>query len=148
MKYLSALIVFTVIFFAGSAYAQSPAATGGKSYTYVMKNIDGSGVEIIDQITFNGNSVTSEKFSSTGFKAGKMTQKSADNGASNFEVTLQSDTEGSVKMSGVLTDGTIDGTLISTDTNGAQTTMAIRGISTTEWNNLQKAKKEYKETQK
>ena len=143
MKYLSILVVFTVLVFAGSANAQTPAAGGAKSYTYVMKNINGLEPEIIDQLSINGSTISSDRLSSSGYKAGAMTERVAANNSTQFDVTFKSATEGTMHYSGVITSNTIDGTIIVTDKTGKQTTMAMRGMPTEEFNNIQKVKKDY-----
>lgn len=148
MKYLSVLVTFCIIFLGGSVNAQSPTSSGSKSYTCVMKNIDGFGNEIMDHITITGNVLTSENFASTGFKSAKMIEKGATGTSKQYEVSLKSDSQGTVKYDVAITDRTFDGTILVTDSNGKQTTLAVRGMPTTEFEAIQKAKREYQETQK
>lgn len=149
MKYLSILIVFSVMVFTGSAKAQSASKFNGKSYTYVMKLIDGSSdEEIIDKITISDNTISSEKYSASGFKSGKMSEKVLEGNGSQIAVTLKSDSKGTMVYDLALNETSISGTVTVTDAGGAQTIMAIRGMPTEQWNDIQKAKKEYKEKQK
>jgi hypothetical protein len=147
MKYLSLLVVFTVLVFAGSANAQKTTSSGGKSYTYVMKNINGQGQEIIDQINFNGNTVISDRLASTGYKAGNMVQKTSGAGSNQFDVIFKNDSKGTMHYTGTLTEKSIEGTVIVTDASGNKTTMAIRGMPTDDFNIMQKEKSDYQKAQ-
>ena len=74
MKYLSVLLVFCLVLSAGSINAQTATTAGGKSYTYMITKSDGTGEQTVDKVVIADNTITSEKFSSTGYKSGKLTK--------------------------------------------------------------------------
>jgi hypothetical protein len=146
MKYISTLFVVIALFAVGTVKAQTASKLNGQSYTYVMKDINGTGPEIIDQITFGTGQATSKELGKTGFTTGKVMEKNA-GAVSDFELVFKSPTAGTMVYKGKAEGATFDGTIAVTDANGVQSTMAFRGMLTEEWNNIRKQKEEYQKKQ-
>ena len=144
MKYVSAFLVVFALFTAGIAKAQSASKLNGQSYTYMMKNADGSGEEIIDVVTFQNNSMTSSHLGTRGYTSNTVVEKDAGT-STNFEVTMASKTEGTRVYRGQLQGDAIEGTITVTDKQGVQTTMLFRGMTTETWNTVQEQKRKARE---
>ena len=139
MKYFSTLFVVIALMAVGTVNAQTASKLNGQSYTYMMKNIDGTGPEIMDQITFGVGDVTSAELGKSGFTKGKVMEQNS-GASSTFEMIFSNSAKGTYHYKGTAAATTIDGTITVTDANGAATTMAFRGMLTEEWNNIQKEK--------
>ena len=146
MKYFSALLVIFAVLATGVSNAQTATTLNGQSYTYVMKNINGSGDEIQDVMTFQNGTMTSSTLASKGYGAARVVEKPGASGSS-FEVTLQSKDEGTRVYRGTTSGVTIEGTITVTDKQGVQTTMAFRGMTTETWNGVQEEKRKTREAQ-
>jgi hypothetical protein len=136
MKYISTLLVIVALFAVNSSNAQTASKLNGQSYTYVMKDINGVGPEIIDQFSFGVGKVTSSELGRTGFDSGKVIEKNS-GASSDFELTFSNKTAGTRVYKGKAEGVTIDGTIDVTDSNGKKSVMAFRGMLTEEWNNIQ-----------
>lgn len=139
MKYISTLFVVIALLAVGTVNAQTASKLNGQSYTYVMKNLDGSGPEIIDVVTFGAGDAASRELGNSGFSKGKVVEKNS-GATSTFEMTFSSTAKGTYLFKGNAAGPNIDGTITVTDANGAQSTMAFRGMLTEEWDNIQKEK--------
>lgn len=139
MKYISTLFVVIALLAVGTVNAQTASKLNGQSYTYVMKDINGEGPEIIDVIKFGVSDVTSQELGKSGFTKGKVIEKNS-GASSTFEMIFKSNAKGSYVYKGTANGATIDGSITVTDANGTETTMAFRGMLTEEWNNIQKEK--------
>jgi hypothetical protein len=144
MKFISTLFVLIALVSVGTVNAQSTTPLNGTTYTVVMKDAEKGGEEIIDHITFQNGQLVSEKFAAEGYTSGKYLEK-AGASDSNFEVTLSSREQGSKVYHGKVTGTMIDGTVTVTNKDGVQTTMAFRGMTTEDWNNLQEQKRAARE---
>jgi hypothetical protein len=144
MKYLIALLVIFAVLATGVANAQTASSLNGQSYTYVMKNINGSGDEVQDMITFQNGTMNSQTLGSRGYTSAKVAEKPGANGSS-FEVTLASKSEGTRLYRGTVNGSTIEGTITVTDKQGVQTTMAFRGMTNEAWYGVQEEKRKMRE---
>src|SRR4030095_6852504 len=138
MKYISTLIVVIALLAVGTVNAQTASKLNGQSYTYVMKDINGMGPEIVDQITFGVGQVTSKELGKTGFSTGKVSEKNS-GASSTFELTFTSPTKGTYLYTGTAAGTTIDATIAVTTAQGTST-MAFRGMLTEEWEHIQAEK--------
>ncbi len=141
MKYFAILLMFATLTLTGSAVAQSGSKLNGKTYTYVMKDVNG-GEEIIDKFTFNNNTITSERLTSQGYKSSKVSEKENGSGVQ-FETTFESSKGGTMKFSGTVEQDHIRGTIIATDASGKVTNMAFRGMTTQLWEKRKEEKANY-----
>jgi hypothetical protein len=144
MKYFSALLVVFAVLASGIAQAQTAVALNGQSYTYVMKNINGTGDEIQDMITFQNNTMSSQVLGSRGYSSSRVIEKTGSTGTS-FEVTMNSKSEGTQVFRGTASGATIEGTITVTDKQGVQSTMAFRGMTTEAWHGVQEEKRKMQE---
>ncbi len=138
MKYFKTLLVLVALFTIGTVNAQTSRLTG-KSYTFVMKDAVNGGEETFDQFTFEADKVISDAFGKKGFTSSKILEKQSVN-TTNFEVTLNSATEGTRLYRGRVDGSAIDGTIIITDKSGNQVTYAFRGMLTEDWNKVMEMK--------
>jgi hypothetical protein len=138
MKYFKTLLVLVALFTIGTVNAQTSRLTG-KSYTFVMKDAVNGGEETFDQFTFEADKVVSDAFGKKGFTSSKILEKQSVN-TTNFEVTLNSATEGTRLYRGRVDGSAIDGTIIVTDKSGNQVTYAFRGMLTEDWNKAMEMK--------
>ena len=146
MKYFSALLVIFAVLATGVTNAQTASTLNGQSYTYVMKNINGTGDEIQDVMTFQNGTMSSQTLASKGFANARVVEKPGSAGSS-FEVTMQSKTEGTRVYRGTVNGQTVEGTITVTDKQGVQTTMAFRGMTTEAWYGVQEEKRKMREEQ-
>jgi len=138
MKYFKSLLVLVALFTIGTVNAQTSRLTG-KSYTFVMKDAVNGGEETFDQFTFEADKVISDAFGKKGYTSSKILEKQSVN-TTNFEVTLNSATEGTRLYRGRVDGSAIDGTIIITDKSGNQVTYAFRGMLTEDWNKAMEMK--------
>lgn len=138
MKYFKTLLVLVALFTIGTVNAQTSRLTG-KSYTFVMKDAVNGGEETFDQFTFEADKVVSDAFGKKGYTSSKILEKQSVN-TTNFEVTLNSATEGTRLYRGRVDGSAIDGTIIITDKSGNQVTYAFRGMLTEDWNKAMEMK--------
>jgi len=145
MKYFSILLMFATILVAGSVNAQSASRLNGGSYTYVIFDNPNGGEGTLDKITFNNNTASSEQFSAAkGFKSMSVTEQ-AEGESSTFEVVLQNDQGGTTKLNGTVSGVNFYGTIVTTNSQGATTNGVFRGMTSEEWDYIQKMKTENKE---
>ncbi len=144
MKYFSALLVIFAVLATGVVNAQTASTLNGQSYTYVMKNINGTGDEIQDVMTFQNGTLNSQALGSRGYTSARVVEKAGASGSS-FEVTLQSKTEGTRVYHGTVSGSTIEGTITVTDKQGVQQTLAFRGMTTEAWYGVQEEKRKMRE---
>src|SRR5688572_248041 len=134
MKYISALFVAIALLAVGTVNAQNASKLNNQSYTYAMKEINGNGEEIVDQLIFSVGKVTSAQLGKSGFTEGKVIEKNS-GAVSDFELNFKNASSETYVYKGRAEGATIDGTVTVTDANGKLTTMAFRGSLTEEWNN-------------
>ena len=138
MKYISTLFVVIALLAVGTVNAQTASKLNGQSYTYVMKDINGNGPEIVDQITFGVGKATSKELGKTGFTTGKVVERNS-GASSTFDITFTSASKGTYVYTGTAAGTTLDGTIAVTSPSG-KSTMAFRGMLTEEWDNMMKEK--------
>ena len=135
MKYICTLVVAIAIMAVGTVNAQTASKLNGQSYTYMMKNADGTGEEIIDQITFQVGKATSKELGKSGFTTGNVAERNA-GASSNFDMTFTKPNGSKYIYTGVAEGVTFHGTIAVVDANGTTNSMLFRGMLTEEWNNL------------
>ena len=135
MKYISTLIVAIAIMAVGTVNAQTASKLNGQSFTYLMKNADGTGEEIIDQVTFGKGTVTSGHLGKAGYATGKVAERNA-GATSDFDLTFTKPNGTTYTYSGKAEGVTFYGTINVVDANGTTTPMIFRGMITEEWNHM------------
>jgi len=146
MKYISTLIVAIAIMAVGTVNAQTGSQLNGRSYTYMMKNADGSGPEIQDQITFTTGQAFSQELGKTGYNTGSVVER-AENGTSNFELTFKKGKNETYKYAGKVEGSSFYGTITYVDASGKETAMLFRGMTTEEYLEIRKMKEANPNTQ-
>ena len=134
MKYISTLFVSLALLAVGTVNAQNASKLNSQSYTYVMKEINGNGEEIIDHLNFAVGKVNSTELEKAGYAQGTVIEKNS-GAVSDFQINFKNSSSETYVYKGKAEGATIDGTILITDANGKQTTMAFRGSLTEEWNN-------------
>jgi hypothetical protein len=142
MKYLAFLLFLAVASYTGTVTAQSASKLNGTSYTFVMKSMDGSGEEIIDNLTFSNGSANSEHLASLGYRLATINEKGAEN-ATQFEMVFRNGKSETMVFSGNVSGGHIDGTITKTDASGNISNMAFRGMTSDKWEQRKKEKENY-----
>ncbi len=139
MKYISTLFIAIAILAVGTVKAQNASKLNSQSYTYMMKNADGTGPEIIDKMVFGVGEATSDELAKTGFT--KATVKETNAGAtSDFELTFKNATGSKYYYKGKAEGVEFHGTLSVTNANGTVSEMLFRGLLTEEWNHITEQK--------
>ena len=139
MKYIVTLFVAVAVMAVGTLNAQTASKLNGQSFTYMMKNADGTGEEIIDQITFGAGTVISKELGKSGFASGSVAERNAGT-TSDFDLTFTKPGGDKYVYTGIAQGVEFHGTIVVTDANGAQSNMLFRGLLTEEWNNILKEK--------
>lgn len=137
MKYILTLFVAVAVMAVGTVNAQTASKLNGMSYTYMMKNADGTGEEIIDQIKFGTGTVSSKELGKAGFTTGSVAERNA-GATSDFDLTFTKPNGDKYVYTGIAENVVFHGTIVVTDANGAQTNMLFRGMLTEEWNHMMK----------
>jgi hypothetical protein len=141
MKYISTLFVVIALIAVGTVNAQTGSELNGRNFTYMMKSADGTGPEIIDEMTFGTGQVTSKELGQKGFAAGNVSERVGGTG-SEFDITFNKSNGGSYVYNGKAEGAFIHGTIKVTDANGTKSDMLFRGMLTEEWNTVQQQKQQ------
>ena len=143
MKYFSLLLVLAALFTTGNASAQDASRLNGKSFTYIMKNADGTGEEIQDQIRFNNNTMISDRlYNAAKPSFGKVMEKNAGE-SSVFQVTMVGANGDTYKYNCNVNGKFMDGTIQKIDASGKMTEMVMRGMTSEEFQRIRKEKEDY-----
>jgi hypothetical protein len=134
MKYISTLFVAIALLAVGTVNAQSASKLNSQNYTYVMKDMNGAGPEIVDQLNFGVGKVTSQELARQGYAQGTVIEKNA--GASSaFELNFINSTVGTYHFKGTAEGTTIVGTVTISNAKGTPVSeLQFRGMLTEEWN--------------
>ncbi|MFM7079872.1 MAG: hypothetical protein ACKOYC_08795 [Bacteroidota bacterium] len=147
MNYIRLGLLCVSLFIAGNVSAQSNSSLNGKKYWYMMKNADGTGEEIHDNIQFADNTVVSERLASYNTQRKSKISERLQGDVTVVETTILGE-DGSQYMYQCNVQGNyIDGTIVKTNSDGTTVEMRMRGMVRDEFDRITKEKEDYRKKQ-
>lgn len=147
MKKISLLFALLAMFAAGSASAQSASRLNGKAYWYMMKNADGTGEEIYDNIRFTGNVMSSDRAGVVANgKPAKVSEKKINDESTSFVTTIQSSNGEELRYECTVEGNMMVGTVQVKKADGTITDMVLRGMTQEEYLRIKKMKDDYQKS--
>lgn len=147
MKKISLLLVLVVLIAAGSAFAQNTSRLNGKSYWYMMKNADGSGEEIHDNIRFTNNVMSSDRAGVVANgKPAKVSEKKISDETTSFVTTIQSTNGEELRYDCTIEGNMMVGTVQVKKADGTTSEMLVRGMTQEEYLRIKKMKDDYQKS--
>ncbi|MFN5323749.1 MAG: hypothetical protein ACK5C5_02415 [Bacteroidota bacterium] len=147
MKYFSILVVLSAFLITGNAQAQNASRLNGKAFWYMMKNVDGTGEEIHDNIRFSDNIMYSDLAGANArTKPAKVSERN--NGESSSFVTTVTDANGNELRYECSVEGnSIMGNVSMKKADGTVSEMVLRGMTQEEFLRIKKMKDDYTKSQ-
>ncbi|MFZ9942078.1 MAG: hypothetical protein ACO3O0_00565 [Bacteroidia bacterium] len=148
MKHFSILIAFMAFLTAGSAFAQNASRLNGKTYWYMMKNADGTGEEIHDNIRFVNNTVYSDRAGIVAnSKPAKVAEKKISEESTSFITTVLATNGDELRYECTVEGNSVVGTVQVKKADGTVSEMVLRGMVQEEYLRIKKMKDDYQKSQ-
>lgn len=147
MKHFSILIALVAFLSAGSVFAQSASRLNGKTYWYMMKNVDGTGEEIHDNIRFVNNTAYSDRAGIvSNSKPSKVAEKKINDESTAFTTTVLATNGDEFRYDCTVEGNNVVGTVKVKKADGTVTEMVLRGMVQEEYLRIQKMKEDYQKS--
>jgi hypothetical protein len=147
MKHFSILVLMSLFLVSGTASAQNASRLNGKAYWYMMKNADGTGEEIQDNIRFTDNIMYSDRVGVTANgKPAKVSEK-ASGESSTFNVKVVASNGEELTYDCVVEGTVIHGTVKVKKADGTVVDKVLRGMTQEEYQRIRKMKDDYMKSQ-
>ncbi len=147
MKKISLLFALVALFAASTVSAQSASRLNGQAYWYMMKNADGTGEEIYDNIRFTNNVMTSDRAGVvTNGKPAKVSEKKISDQSTSFVTTIQSSNGEELRYDCTVEGNMMIGTVQVKKADGTITEMVLRGMTQEEYLRIKKMKDDYQKS--
>ena len=147
MKKITLLFALVAFFAAGSVSAQNTSRLNGKSYWYMMKNADGTGEEIHDNIRFTDNVMSSDRAGVVANgKPAKVSEKKISDESTSFVTSIQSVNGEELRYDCTVEGNMMVGTVQVKKADGTVTDMVLRGMSQEEYLRIKKMKDDYQKS--
>ena len=147
MNYIKLGLLGMVLLLAGNVSAQSTSSLNGRNFWYMMKNADGSGEEIHDNIQFADNTIVSERLASFNTQTKSKINERVQGDVVVVETTLMGEDGSEYQYLCNVQGNYIDGTIVRKNADGSTVEMRMRGMVREEFDRVTKEKEEYRKKQ-